>query len=104
MKKTSLLILLLLSLHAFGQQKIYYTSGKKLNKVPQSTTEQTNYTYKLIPSGENTFGYDVFADNILIFHQVQMPGKATGIGFTNREDAEKVAQCVIMKLKHPEKE
>lgn len=101
MRKLSLCLLLLLSINAIGQQKVFYTSGKLLNKIPRSLSEKTNFSYKLIPSGENTFGYDVFANNVLILHQQQMPGKAEGIGFSSKEDASKVAQRVILKLEHP---
>lgn len=101
MKKISLALLLFLSVTTYGQQKIFFTSSKFLNKIPHNGTEKTKFTYKLIPSANNTFGYDVFADNIIILHQQQMPGKADGVGFSGKEDAIKVAQRVILKLNHP---
>ncbi len=56
------------------------------------------YTYKIISSANQTFGYNVFADGKLIIHQLSIPGINGMNGFKSKADAEKVAKLVKKKL------
>ncbi len=93
--------MMLLSFNMMGQQKVYYTSTKMLNKIPATGKERPKFTYKIISLNNQTYGYDIFANDVLLFHQTEMPGKSAGIGFANTVDASKVAERVILKLENP---
>ena len=55
-------------------------------------------TYHIILSAGNSFGYEIRIQNKVIIRQQSIPG-APGIkGFDKKEDAEKVAALVIIKL------
>lgn len=59
-------------------------------------------TYQMIPAFNNTWGYDIYADNKLIVHQPLIPGMPGREGFKTKEAAAKVAERVIEKMKKGE--
>jgi len=59
-------------------------------------------TYNIIDSPNNTFGYDVFVDGRLIIHQTSMPGLPGNDGFKTKDDAAKVAELVMYKIRKGE--
>ncbi|HMK25399.1 MAG TPA: DUF4907 domain-containing protein [Chitinophagaceae bacterium] len=61
--------------------------------------KSTKYTYKIIESLNNTYGYDIYVDNKLLIHQPAIPALASNEGFKTKNDAIKVAQLVITKIK-----
>lgn len=93
--------LLLSSAIAMGQQPVFYTSLKLQNKIPHQGNELVHYTYSLLSLDNDTYGYDVYANGVLLLHQPNMPGKPERTGFSSKEDAGKVAQRIILKLQHP---
>ena len=101
MKTIFLCSVMLLSFNMMGQQKVYYTSAKMLNKIPATGKERPKFTYKILSLNNQTYGYDVFANDVLLLHQEEMPGKNAGIGFASIADASKVAERVILKLNNP---
>ncbi len=60
------------------------------------------YTYKLVPSIHNTWGYDIFRDNKLMIHQMSIPGLPGNEGFKTKTEAGKIALLVIEKLQKGE--
>jgi hypothetical protein len=54
--------------------------------------------YKIIPSINNTWGYDIFIDNKLKIHQTTIPGLPGSEGFKTKKTAEKVAKLVLDKI------
>lgn len=59
-------------------------------------------TSKLIPSLNNTWGYEILIDNKLIIHQSSIPALSGNDGFKSKEAAQKVADLVITKIKKGE--
>lgn len=62
----------------------------------------SDYTYKVIPSSNNTWGYDIYKGKKLFIHQACKPGLPGNEGFNTKSDAKKVALLVIEKLKKGE--
>jgi hypothetical protein len=78
---------------------------------PKSTVAQlpaitgqanTKFTYKIVESPNQTYGYDVFSDGTLMIHQTSIPAIPGNEGFKTKEEATKVALLVIEKIKKGE--
>ncbi|MBX7141526.1 MAG: DUF4907 domain-containing protein [Chitinophagales bacterium] len=59
-------------------------------------------TYQIIDSQNNTFGYDVYRDGKLMIHQTSIPAMPGNDGFKTRDDAAKVAEMVMYKIRKGE--
>lgn len=62
----------------------------------------TQLTYKLIPSANNTFCYDVLADGKIRIHQPSKPGLPGNEGFKTKAAAKKAATLIVTKIKNGE--
>jgi len=62
----------------------------------------TILTYKIIDAPNNTFCYDVYANGRLLIHQSSIPAMPGNEGFKTEQDAEKVAELVIDKIRKGE--
>ena len=70
---------------------------KEENKLPVSTAIRA-----VIITIDGGFGYDIFKDSTRIIHQPHIPA-APGIqAFANQEDAQKISELVIRKIKNGE--
>ena len=83
------------------------TSMAQDKKAPASTPNFPNVakqkmTYNIISAPEKTFGYDILVDGKLMIHQPSKPGMGGIRAFDTKQDAEKVAQLVIKKMKNGE--
>jgi len=58
--------------------------------------------YFIIKARENTFGYAIFVDGNMAIQQTTIPSLPGNYGFKNTEDAAKVAELVIKKMKEGE--
>lgn len=84
--------------------------GKNLNRSSPDEIKNAherkqitvNYTYTIIPSKNNTWGYDIFKSKKILIHQINIPGMPGNEGFKKKSYAKKVAQIVIDKLKNGE--
>jgi hypothetical protein len=56
------------------------------------------YTFKIIPSEGNTFGYDIYEGTIIKIHQPVIPGFQGNTGFKTEISAGKAARLVIQKI------
>ena len=56
----------------------------------------------IIPSEKNTFGYDIYVYDAILIHQPSRPGVSGNLGFATEEDALKVAELVIIKMRNNE--
>ncbi len=65
-------------------------------------TQNKNLTYKIIPSENKTWGYDIYYNGKLFIHQPSIPALPGNTGFTTKEAAEKVAEKVIQKINNGE--
>lgn len=106
--KPFLLFLIVLLANLF----VYSTTPISLNKsafnskdcryTPDAGIAQDSIYYKIIPVGNNTYGYNIYKNQKLIVHQPFIPGRAGKKGFSKIEDAQKVASLVIRKIKKGE--
>lgn len=74
------------------------------NQVMESENpyKDAEMTAVVIPSEENTFGYDIYVDDAILIHQPSRPGISGNLGFATEQDALKVAELVIQKLRNNE--
>jgi len=56
----------------------------------------------IIPSENDTFGYDIYVFGAVLIHQPSRPGLSGNSGFATEEDAMKVAELVIKKIRNNE--
>jgi hypothetical protein len=91
MKPLSLLFILLLM--TASNRSMAQTDAALLTPV---------ITYQIIDSQNNTFGYDVYRDGKLMIHQTSIPAMPGNDGFKTRDDAVKVAELVMFKIRKGE--
>jgi hypothetical protein len=102
MRQLSLLLLLVtIVLSAIGQYQLALSSSIVRN-IDTREKPDIKYTYKIVPSMQNTWGYNIFKNKKLLIQQNTIPGIPGFMGFKNKIDAEKVAGLVIEKLKKGE--
>jgi len=56
----------------------------------------------IIPAENNTFGYDIYVYGAVLIHQPSRPGLPGNEGFATEEDAMKVAELVMKKIRNNE--
>ena len=59
-------------------------------------------TIKIIPSANNTFGYDILLYGRPLVHQPNIPGLPGNEGFSTKERAQTVAEFVVKKIRKNE--
>ena len=67
-----------------------------------SAAVNRNLTYKIIPSENKTWDYNIYNDGKLFIHQPSIPALPGNSGFTTKIITEKVAKKVIDKIKSGE--
>jgi hypothetical protein len=90
-------VTLSLNRQLIAAQSIYESTIAKEIKQADSI-----FYFRVIPSINNTWCYDIYKDKKLFIHQTSVPGFPGNEGFKTKSDAEKVAQLVIEKLKKGE--
>jgi hypothetical protein len=102
MKKITLLLFLLAVITSVQGKN----PGFNLSDEPAHSRvvkqDELNYSYKIIPSINNTWGYDIYTGEKKIIHQGSIPGMPGNEGFKSKSSAKKVALLVIEKLKKGE--
>ena len=84
------------------------TSLSAYEATGKETTEQRNVyvnaeiTIKIIPSANNTFGYNILIYGRPLLHQPNIPGLPGNEGFTTKERARTVAEFVVKKIRKNE--
>jgi hypothetical protein len=82
------------------------TNKVQLLAVPISPNVEKHknaiYSYLIIPSVNNTWGYDIFLQKRLFIHQPSIPGLPGNEGFKTKTSAKKLARVVIGKIKKGE--
>jgi hypothetical protein len=96
----TLFILPLISLQAQTGARGNVIKQKKYKQITTQNNSFRQLSYVIIPSSDNTYGYDILSDNKKVIHQPSKPGLPGNTGFDKKEDAEKVAKLVIYKLSH----
>ena len=76
-------------------------SAKNVNTTNHSNILRYYYsdtTYRIIPSIDNTFGYEILINGKTLIRQKNIPGLPGLNGFKRKADAGKTAQLVLKKL------
>jgi hypothetical protein len=78
------------------------TSISEDEAVKQQRNPYTNaeITTKIIPSTNNTFGYDILLYARPLVHQPNIPGLPGDEGFTTKERAQTVAEFVVTNIRN----
>ena len=86
-----------------GKQGKQGKSGKE-NAIVQEDHRYRDADIKavIIPAEGNTFGYDIYVYGSVMVHQPSRPGPPGNAGFATEEDARKVAELVIQKIRNNE--
>jgi hypothetical protein len=71
-------------------------------KQQENPYAKADITTKIIPSANNTFGYDILLYGKPLVHQPSMPGLPGNEGFTTQERAQTVADFVVKKIRNNE--
>jgi len=77
-------------------------AGEREAKQRKNPYADAELTVKILPSANNTFGYDVLLYGRPLVHQPNIPGLPGNDGFTTRERAQKVADFVVKKIRNNE--
>jgi len=87
----------------WNQQEPRKTKELKVVAVP-ADNPYSNADIKavIIPSEKNTFGYDIYVYGAVLVHQPSRPGLPGNTGFATAENARKVAELVIKKIRNNE--
>lgn len=90
LKATSLLPFLFYFIFFLAMNAEAQTSPSKIRNVV--------YSIKIIPAAENTYGYTILNDNVVIIRQTNIPGMPGLKGFRLKADAQKVAALAVSKI------
>ena len=71
-------------------------------KQQENPYAKAEITTKIIPSTNNTFGYDILIYGKPLVHQTTIPGLPGNEGFATKERAQTVADFVVKKIKNNE--
>jgi hypothetical protein len=83
-------------------------TGTILSKVSPATQEvkqqenlyaNADITTRIMPSANNTFGYDILLYGRPLVHQPTIPGLPGNEGFTTQERAQTVADFMVKKIR-----
>ncbi len=77
-------------------------ADKKEIKEQKNPYANAELTIKIIPSANNTFGYDILVYGRPLIHQPNIPGLPGNEGFTTKEKAQTVAEFVVKKIRNNE--
>jgi len=77
-------------------------ADKKEVKEQKNPYANAEITIKIIPSANNTFGYDILLYGRPLVHQPNIPGLPGNEGFTTKERAQTVAEFVVKKIRNNE--
>lgn len=111
MKKTVIIIesvIIVVLLVIIYYQYNHNNAGEKIvNKTDTIANKNNPYAkadlqLKIIPSENNTYGYDILIDGKLLIHQPSIPGMPGNAGFKTKEKAQKVGEFVMKKIKNNE--
>lgn len=82
---------------------IFSITATAQDQTPRTeASRQHEFQYRIIPGANHTYGYDIFLNGKLKIHQPSVPGLPGTDGFKRKEDAEKVARLVLVKVRKGE--
>jgi hypothetical protein len=98
MKHLLLFSAIIISLVLNAQTKMVQLPGVSKSQG-EERLKNAGYLYTIIPTVNNTWGYDIYLQNRLYIHQPGVPGLPGNEGFKTKTDAKKAARLVIGKIK-----
>jgi hypothetical protein len=103
MKFFILIVLFLTSFHS-NALTVFVNDDAQIHPSSVATSPDTikarNITYKIINGINQTYGYDIYVDGKIMFHQPSIPCLPGLNGFKKRKDAKNIALLVITKIKN----
>jgi hypothetical protein len=102
--KLTLVVLFMLLPGACHTGTLVSVNGPAVQEVKQQENPyaKAEITTKIIPSANNTFGYDILLYGRPLVHQPNIPGLPGNEGFTTQEKAQTVADFVVKKIRNNE--
>jgi len=64
----------------------------------KETVLETQLSIEIIPAPNDTYGYDIKRNGDVLIHQPNIPALPGNEGFKSAQDAEKVAELVVVKI------
>ncbi len=95
-------ILLILLIAGINCELSGSTSTIKSIDKHVSDVNSISIDYKIIPSANHTWGYDIYRGGKKVIHQQSIPGMPGNDGFRNKLQAKKAARLVIKKIENGE--
>jgi hypothetical protein len=77
-------------------------SAKEAIKQQKNPSTTADIAIKIIPSADNTFGYDILLHGKPFVHQPNIPGLPGNEGFSTQERAQTAAEFVVKKIRNNE--
>lgn len=96
--KSCLTIAMLLALAGFCQGQPQTTAAIDLPSADRHTDSTREISYRVITIGAGGFGYDILVNGKIYIHQTTVPAVPGIVAFVRKEDAEKVARLVVVKI------
>ena len=94
-----IILLEIFSLHGYSVESRNIGYSDTIVKVKNTPGPQVQkYSFSVIPAAENTFGYEITEQGKIIVRQKTIPSLPGNKGFKTKNDAEKCAGLVILKL------
>jgi len=102
MKKTVILFLAVVCITVI----VFATLLTRVSYVEEPTVNyEADYSYReddlhvqIIEAANNTYGYDIVVNGRILIHQPHIPAANGNQGFATQEDAQRVAEFVILKI------
>ena len=93
----------LFSIGGYFEKYVKADSPSTPETIPQENPyAKADITIQIIPSANNTFGYDILLSKRLLVHQPNIPVLPANEGFTTKKRAQKVAEFVVKKIRNNE--
>jgi hypothetical protein len=97
---TVILILFIFACRHTGTSLSTDNSAAQEVKQKENLYAKAEIITKIIPSVNNTFGYDIYVYGRPFVHQPNIPGLPGNEGFTTEERAQIVAEFVVKKIRN----
>ena len=104
MKNKMIIAILFIFLLAGCMFLWFHLKSEQINSAPEVVNPFRDAEIKavIIPSENNTFGYDIYVYGSVLVHQPSRPGLPGNAGFATEVGAMKVAKLVIEKIRNNE--
>jgi hypothetical protein len=81
----------------------YHGDGTLPVSIAANDSVPNNFTISVFKSGNAGYGYDIFVDGKRVIHQPSIPAVPGNKVFSTKEEAKRVAELVVSKMKKGER-